>query len=259
MTSPRPGHRDVAAYALGILDERETAEFEVHLAGCARCAAELDELTAVTEALADVDVDNLVIAIRVHAEGELLERTLNAVTYQRSKSQVWRVVSLAAGAVLAVAIGLGGMALGARSGSAPPQAGTASRSATPVAVTSDAAPGVRGRPLGESLKAQDTVTGVEATVTADSRKWGTALTLELANVRGPLTCTLVARTNDGRGEVAMTWTVGPDGYGTHEQPEHLVIAGATSLPRTDIDQFEVHATGPAAPWGGSGVLVTIPA
>jgi hypothetical protein len=257
VTSPRPGHRDVAAYALGILDERETAEFEVHLAGCARCAAELDEFTVVTQALADVDVDSLVAAIRVHDDGDLLERTLNAITYRRSKRQARRLVTLAAGALLVVAIVLGGVALGSRSGSTLPRADGATRPAT--LLTGDPiAPGVRSRPLGESFRARNPATGTDATVTVDGRKWGTALTLDLANVRGPLTCSLLVRTKDGRSEVAMTWTVDPDGYGTAEQPEHLVIAGATSLPRTDIDQFEIYATGLAAPKGGNGILVAIP-
>jgi anti-sigma-K factor RskA len=45
-------HTDVAAYAAGLLERREAHEFEAHLAGCARCAAELDELRPLADLLA---------------------------------------------------------------------------------------------------------------------------------------------------------------------------------------------------------------
>jgi anti-sigma-K factor RskA len=41
----------VAAYALGALPDRETEAFERHLAGCAACRAELDELGSAVAAL----------------------------------------------------------------------------------------------------------------------------------------------------------------------------------------------------------------
>jgi anti-sigma factor RsiW len=43
-----------AAYALGVLPSPERQDFEVHLAGCAVCAAEVRGLRAVAAALADL-------------------------------------------------------------------------------------------------------------------------------------------------------------------------------------------------------------
>ena len=36
-------HIDVGAYALGLLEEQDSAAFEAHLANCPRCHAELAE------------------------------------------------------------------------------------------------------------------------------------------------------------------------------------------------------------------------
>ena len=41
-------HRDVAAYALGVLNEAEAFRFEDHLMECARCAAHVTEFGPVT-------------------------------------------------------------------------------------------------------------------------------------------------------------------------------------------------------------------
>ena len=43
-TETRREHDAVGAYVLGVLDEADADRFEAHLAGCDRCAAELDEL-----------------------------------------------------------------------------------------------------------------------------------------------------------------------------------------------------------------------
>ena len=47
---------DLGAYVLGQLDEESTARLEEHLDGCARCTAELGELTPVAAALEDLRV-----------------------------------------------------------------------------------------------------------------------------------------------------------------------------------------------------------
>ena len=44
-------HFDVAAYALGVLDERDSARFEDHLIECGACAIELESLLPVLGAV----------------------------------------------------------------------------------------------------------------------------------------------------------------------------------------------------------------
>ncbi|BCK70918.1 hypothetical protein Srufu_048710 [Streptomyces libani subsp. rufus] len=46
-------HSDVGAYVLGVLDAADADRFERHLVGCDRCAAELEELMALTPVLAE--------------------------------------------------------------------------------------------------------------------------------------------------------------------------------------------------------------
>src|SRR4030095_11953454 len=53
-------HFDVAAYALGVLDERDAARFEDHLIECPACAVQLESFLQVADILADVDADALV-------------------------------------------------------------------------------------------------------------------------------------------------------------------------------------------------------
>ncbi|MFI6320347.1 zf-HC2 domain-containing protein [Nonomuraea sp. NPDC050556] len=47
-------HEEVAAYALGVLDDEENEAFERHLDTCQRCQAELKELAEVPEQLDDL-------------------------------------------------------------------------------------------------------------------------------------------------------------------------------------------------------------
>ncbi|MBG0828158.1 zf-HC2 domain-containing protein [Planomonospora sp. ID67723] len=44
-------HEDVAAYALGVLDEEEHQAFEQHLLSCEKCQVELRELSEVPDLL----------------------------------------------------------------------------------------------------------------------------------------------------------------------------------------------------------------
>ena len=50
-------HIDVAAYAAGLLDRRETREFEAHLAGCESCRREHRELESLGELMALMPAD----------------------------------------------------------------------------------------------------------------------------------------------------------------------------------------------------------
>ncbi|WP_238450628.1 zf-HC2 domain-containing protein [Micromonospora sp. 4G55] len=55
----RADHMDVAAYALGVLDEQDTERFEEHLATCWACAAELETMVPVVGLLSDIDGETM--------------------------------------------------------------------------------------------------------------------------------------------------------------------------------------------------------
>jgi hypothetical protein len=243
-------HRDVGAYALGLLNPRDETEFETHLAGCELCAMELAEFTRVAAVLPDVDVESLAAAEGYDPDGRQLDRLLGRVAFQRRRGQSHRMFAAAA-AVLLVAGGIaaggviGGLAAGRDHGTGNPGA-----LATPTVTTAPAL-------AGDEFRATDPVSRVDAKVWLESKKWGTQVTLSVGNVRGPLECRLVAVSRSGQRDVAMAWTVPPEGYGTAAQPVLLTLHGATALQRSDIDHVEVRTVDPAAPTGGA-TLVSIP-
>ena len=241
-------HRDVAAYALGLLNPRDEAEFETHLAGCELGTMELAEFTRVAAVLPDVDVESLAAAEGYDQDGRQLDRLLGRVAYQRRRGQSHRMFAAAA-AVLLVAGGIaaggviGGLAAGGR------DHGTGKSGALPTAT----APVL----VGDEFRATDPVSRVDAKLWLDSKKWGTQVTLTIGNVKGPLECRLVVVSRSGQRDVAMSWTVPPEGYGTTAQPVLLTMQGATAVRRSDIDHVEVRTVDLTTPTGGA-TLVSIP-
>src|SRR5207248_206970 len=109
-------HRDVAAYALGLLGPRATADFEAHLSGCELCVAELAEFSRLAAVLPDVDVE----ALRTDAAGpdsRQLDRLLTRVAYTRRRAASVRLYAAAAAIVLFAGGLAGGLVIGSGHGS----------------------------------------------------------------------------------------------------------------------------------------------
>jgi len=254
---PEAIHRDVASYALGILDEADSARFEDHLVDCATCAVELESLIPVTTLMSQVDGDSLVAAEEMVREGRMLDEMVNAVTYDRSRVRARRFLALAAGVVAIVLIGGISLLTGALLGGndQPQQVARSPLTASPRA--SDEGPGVGG-PIdvpGERFSATDATTKVHADVVLESTEWGTQVSLLVSKVSGPLTCQLVAVGDDGLGEVIYTWSVPKKGYGTAENPQPLVLQGATALTRADMERMEIQSVDQN---GRTALLVSVP-
>ncbi|MGW7055685.1 anti-sigma factor family protein [Streptomyces sp. NPDC054887] len=211
-------HRDVGAYALGVLDPADSFRFEEHLADCATCAVRLGEFAGLESTL----------AAYAHAGGGapaplpepptagLLDRLLATVEAGRRQRSRRRLRLVAAAAVLII----GGpvAALGLRPGG-----------------------GDGGGPV-RRYAATDPASGVRAAVALRERGWGAAVGLELARVAGPLTCELVVVGKDGEEQTVTTWAVPEGGYGMpgvegHEEP--LRTEGGAALRGSDIARFEV--------------------
>jgi anti-sigma factor RsiW len=232
MTTPSSVHRDVGAYALGVLDPRDSARFEEHLTLCRSCPRELEELSPVAALLSQVDADSILFADRVVRDPRRSDAAVGQMLAERRRSTFRRRLALAA--CLAV-LGAGGGLV------ATGQFGAIQLPGQPPAATS-AAP---------KLRAVSQTTGTNAIVQLDPKKWGSEVTLEITRVRGPVTCHLVAVTRDGRSEIVMGWTVPPEGYGTSAHPDSLVLRGGTAIPRSDMSRLEVRTTNGA-------VLVSVP-
>ncbi|WP_320773010.1 zf-HC2 domain-containing protein [Streptomyces sp. CRN 30] len=196
-------HRDVGAYALGVLDEVDAFRFEDHLGTCPRCAVQVAEFGAAARQLM---LYRRATPRAVHPFAgpgpRLLDRLLDEVAVRRRTVRRRSLFAVAAVAVFAV----GGPA---------------------VAVVARA----DGQP--ETVAATDTGSGVWAEVRAEDRDWGSAIDLQVKDASGPRSCLLLAIGEDGSEETVATWTApGPAG-------DPAGMHGGAAMRRGDIDHFEV--------------------
>jgi len=236
-------HWDVASYALGVLDEPDAVVFEEHLLDCAFCVEELDALLPATGLLAyatppEIDFD---------AERDrLMERAANVVAFERSKDRArWVLATAAAAVLLLTASGLA-FWLGLRTDrpaevtAAPPNATAPSNN---VPHTIEPSPGFGGEPgRGDHFEGADAGSGLKADLVLQQRGAQTELTMVLTQFTGPVAeCQLVAVTVGGFEEVVTTWQVPKAGFGTATHPGPLVVNGVISIPRADIEHFEMRS------------------
>jgi hypothetical protein len=252
-------HFDVAAYALGVLDERDAARFEDHLIDCPTCAIELESLLPVVDVLADIDADSLVATEQSRRDGLVLHKMIGVVDTERRRAHSRRLFSLAAAVVIFAMLSIGALFAGARWLS--PASGT-TNVATPrpsgSSVLDPLAPngGIGGPELaGERLSGTDSRTNVRADVGLQPKDWGTQVSFAVSNITGPKTCRLLAIRTNGQAEVLSTWTVGEKGWGTAAQPQPLALQAATALPRSEIAHIQVQAIDAA---GATETLVRVP-
>lgn len=243
-------HTDVGAYALGLLDDDDRAAFEEHLHECASCSAELGDLTGLRGMLAGigpVDVADPEVTFNEtpgKTPGEAQEsadRFAELLKRRRAaERRRWRgrtVIGLAAGIVIVA----GGFTVGSFVGGQG-QGNNSDQHGSPAADI---------LAHGERHSATDPVTHAVGTVATRPTGWGTEVGLDLGNVRGPLTCRLVAVTRSGEQRPVTDWAVPPKGYGVPGSRADLQVHGGTSAPRGDIVRFDVVVD-------GGGRLLSIP-
>ncbi|MFG3179093.1 zf-HC2 domain-containing protein [[Kitasatospora] papulosa] len=237
-------HDAAGAYVLGILDEAEAAAFETHLAGCASCAAHLDEfagmepvLAMLAESPAAVPGARPVPHVPERPAPRVLDGLVDEVARKRSQRRRRTRYLVAAAAVLVIG------------GPVAVVTATAGEDFRPRAEAADPHPTSPAEDaflhhMPEKKRATDPVTRVEATVGMEPKAWGTHTVLRLENVKGPQKCSLVAVSRNGEEEVVTSWSVPTWGYGiegsAHESARHpLYVHGGAAMARSDIDHFEV--------------------
>ncbi|MEV0170459.1 zf-HC2 domain-containing protein [Streptomyces sp. NPDC050803] len=200
-------HRDVAAYALGVLDEAEAFRFEDHLMECPSCAAHVTEFGPATRQLM---LYRRATPRFVHPMAQpgprLLDRLLGEVATRHRLRRRRLLYAVAASAVVALA-GPGVAAMTTGGGGAVRIAATDERS------------------------------GVWAQVTAENEPWGTQVELKVKDGAGPRSCRLTAIGHDGSEQTVTSWTVA-----RHDARENTMM-GSAGLHPDEIARYEVRTTG----------------
>jgi hypothetical protein len=261
-------HFDVAAYALGVLDDRDAARFEDHLIECPTCAIELESLLPVVDILADVDADALVATEQSRRDGQVLTMMIGEVKRERRRANSRRLYSLAAAVVVFAMLSIGALFAGGRwfapdsTGTSTTAGGTSPSTAPqrgsdqldPLPLSNGVAIG--GTPLaGETFSGTDPRHRVSISVGLEKKDWGTQVQFAVSGIKGPLTCRLVAVRTDGNSEVLTTWSVGERGWGTATNPDPLLLQAVTALSRADIAYLQVQSVGAG---GATENLVRVP-
>lgn len=232
-------HETVGAYALGILDDTEATQFEMHLATCEWCGQQLDELAGMEPmlaALADLPASQGTPAIGESLSAKpttgLADRLVGEVVQHRAKKTRRNFFMLAAGVALIVG---GPTAVFATTGGGDEKPPVASGPAQDAFIKMSAADKVSGT---------DASTQVSATIGMESKAWGTHTVLELKNVKGPEKCSLIAVGKNGERETVTSWSVPKWGYGiknakTEQARNPLYTHGGAAFTPDQIDHFEV--------------------
>ncbi|WP_128380703.1 anti-sigma factor family protein [Streptomyces cavernae] len=201
--TPLERHRDVGAYALGVLDRADAFRFEDHLMDCPRCVAQFHELrptTHVLKAYADSTPDS-VDPFAAPRPGMLDQLLRDVAAMRRTGRRRW-LVAVAAAVVFAA----GGPVIAVFSG---------------------------GGTDGMRLQASDARSGVSAKVTTLNRAWGSQVDFTIKDPTGRRACHLVAVTKDGSEQTVMSW-VGSGGSG-----EATAMQGGAAAHPSEIARFEV--------------------
>jgi hypothetical protein len=214
-------HTDVAAYSLGLLEQEDRQDFEVHLADCQSCAAELAEFATMADLLSGVEPVGPVGPVESGQE-ELGDTALGDLIRQRAMARSRRVrLQAVLAAVASLVLLAGGVAVGLVS--APQQ---------PASV----AQLVR---QGQQHSATNARTGITATIGLVAKTWGTQITMDLAGVRGPLECQLIAVSRTGERRVVTGWFVARAGFGVPGNLSHLLLIGGTAIPEKELSRVEI--------------------
>ena len=208
-----PEHIDVGAYALGLLEDEDSTAFEAHLATCPSCHAELAEFSPMKALLTGLGPVEDLDHTAERGVADLLSRRAAA-----SRRRVRWTVAVGAAACVA-ALG-GGLAAGLAVAPHNPPPGTAVLA-------------------GQLHSATDPQTGVTGTVGLVTKTWGTYVSLDLADVHGPLECELIAVSKTGQRRVVTGWIVGVPGDGVPGHPAHLLVQGGTSILAANLASLDV--------------------
>ncbi|MEV5953225.1 zf-HC2 domain-containing protein [Streptomyces sp. NPDC051987] len=198
-------HRDVGAYALGVLDEAEAFRFEDHLMECPSCTAHVTEFgPAARQLMLYRRATPRFVHPMAQPGPRLLDRLLAEVATRHRAKRRRLLYGLAASVVLAVA-GSGIVAY----------------------VGHDAPPAV------QVTAATDARSGIWAQVTSQATDSGSTIELQVKDSDGARSCRLVAVGDDGSEQIVTTWA-----ERSHDARVSTMTGGSSMHP-DEIDRYEV--------------------
>ncbi|MFE0252623.1 zf-HC2 domain-containing protein [Streptomyces sp. NPDC059010] len=201
-------HRDVAAYALGVLNEAEAFRFEDHLMECARCAAHVTEFGPVTRQLLLYRRSTPQFVHPMAKPGpQMLNRLLEAVAARHRALRRRTLFAVAASVVVALA-----------------------------------GPGIAIMAGGDDkavqvVEATDARSGVWAQVTTENEAYGSQVELKVKDGAGPRACHLIAIGRDGSKETVTSWSA------AHHDARENTMMGASAMHTDEILRYEVRTAG----------------
>jgi hypothetical protein len=198
-------HRDVGAYALGVLDEAEAFRFEDHLMECPSCTAHVTEFgPAARQLMLYRRATPRFVHPMAQPGPRLLDRLLAEVATRHRAKRRKLLYGLAASVVFAVA----GPGIAAYVGH-------------------DVAPAV------QVTAATDAHSGIWAQVKSEDTDSGSTIELQVKDPEGPRSCRLVAVGDDGSEQIVTTWA----------ERDHdgrvSTMTGGSSMHPDEIDRYEV--------------------
>ena len=195
MSAVDQNHTQLGAYALGALDPAEAAEFEQrHLATCAQCRFDLNELMALRSSLDEVPPEAFLDG---PPEGGdmLLQRTLRQVRAEEPSTTVQRRprrgLALAGAAVLVVAALGGGVVVGRQSTGG-------GNLAIPISAP---------QPGTKEVRATDPNTGVQMAASVAPFAGWVRVTVSVKGIQAGEKCALQVVTKDGQAVNGGSWQV----------------------------------------------------
>jgi anti-sigma factor RsiW len=227
MSEPDHPRGDLAALALGLLDDAEAEPLRVHLAGCAACRADLVELRDGALLTAALDPADLAADLPeppvapTRPDDLLLARTLREIRAGRTSARRRSLASLAAVAATAVVLGgAGAVGLGLVTGEQAPAPPVAQPSPGPGAVEL----------VGTSPS------GASADVTVEPARDWVRLAVRVSGIPAGERCRVVVVTAGGERVVAGSWTVGESPPPGTTRPPVLMSA---AVPLDQVVSVEV--------------------